>query len=593
MQLTIRTLSPIHIGTGETLAPIEYVVYQNEYFKVPSGLLEQYLKEKDRLKAYGKWLDQEFKELKALETDKDKANKNKSRDAKDFNQRFRDKYNKINTLSYVDTLQERQNYLNFLRKTSPLRYKLSTQDYGGNKLRGQVRQAIRTADNRPYIPGSSLKGSLRTALLYYWLKNHADKVDLVDLLQDEIKKARNSKASSHKNKPSEKLKGKVAAELEVRAFYCSIEQQRNGKNKIKYDDEKMDLMKLVRFSDAHLASISKDKEFGMSDVKIYVVERKRDKRSNKMLTQSTVQLQTSYAETIPAETQLTVQLHFDIEFLLAFKDHLENKGIKSGDAIYWKGLERKVRQLFKLNLEDLNHKNYEAKRKEVETHLLNCMREFCADQLNAQQKWMENYKAHDPQKEFSEQVQAGMTTILVEKDKRLMHLGYGTGFLGTTEVLYLLQDDELRDAYKDLMELYRIGDNPKNKQEYTANPKRFPKSRRLVVQGDKAIPLGWVQLFLEKEEVKATKPADAQSSNIEPTYFKGKLNYKKPPELDAVVVKSGRINHVEVYLSAENKPVMELKGYRRPLEVGTVIIVRSEVTRRGKVNQVTYVRVKK
>lgn len=92
------------------------------------------------------------------------------------------------------------------------------------------------------------------------------------------------------------------------------------------------------------------------------------------------------------------------------------------------------------------------------------------------------------------------------------------------------------------------------------------------------------ELYKRRDEI--------SSGNIKPTFFTGTLNPKKPPELDAIVVESGRPNKVQVYVRPGYMPVLPLNGYATPLEKGEVLIVRSMVTKKGDVVQVSFGRKK-
>ena len=64
-----------------------------------------------------------------------------------------------------------------------------------NKKQLQIMEMIKDPYGNPYIPGSSLKGMLRTILLCYDLKNNQDKYAVKkDDLKDEILKKNNFKA---------------------------------------------------------------------------------------------------------------------------------------------------------------------------------------------------------------------------------------------------------------------------------------------------------------------------------------------------------------------------------------------------------------
>jgi hypothetical protein len=120
---------------------------------------------------------------------------------------------------------------------------------------------------------------------------------------------------------------------------------------------------------------------------------------------------------------------------------------------------------------------------------------------------------------------------------------------------------------------------------------RFPKSKRLVEQGRNSVaPLGWLKI--ENGEASPTtevvQEQQAEPVIIKPQFYEGKINYKKPPILDAVVIQSDRPNKVQVYLAPENTVELSLDRYRNPLDEGTIIQVTTQFNKKGKLLQVSF-----
>ena len=112
--------------------------------------------------------------------------------------------------------------------------------------------------------------------------------------------------------------------------------------------------------------------------------------------------------------------------------------------------------------------------------------------------------------------------------------------------------------------------------------------------------MGWVELFEEGAKMPALETATlsdavwvgqqeaAPSAPVEPEYYDKPVNYKKPPELDAVVIKPGRPNIVKVYVTPGYSPEMELMGYNNPMEKGTIIKVQTTFNKKVKLVQIAF-----
>ena len=124
MKYELEVISPVHIGSGSTISPIEYVVEDNFYRVDMDGLFE----------------DDGFDTDGFIEDAKAGAF---------YLGRFDSKLAKEHVKYGLDVSNSVKNDL----------YKLGYQPSGG------IREFIKTGD-LPYIPGSSMKGAIRTAILW-------------------------------------------------------------------------------------------------------------------------------------------------------------------------------------------------------------------------------------------------------------------------------------------------------------------------------------------------------------------------------------------------------------------------------------------
>lgn len=124
----IKTLSPIHVGSGEEISPMEYVVEGEDFFRVD---MEGVFHDKER-----------FEREKFLEFIDDTTLKKKA--------------------AYFGTFDRE------IAKAHP-RYILKMIEGIDEKYPSQVKEFIKTSD-KFYIPGSSIKGAILSALYWYELK---------------------------------------------------------------------------------------------------------------------------------------------------------------------------------------------------------------------------------------------------------------------------------------------------------------------------------------------------------------------------------------------------------------------------------------
>ncbi len=582
MELFLRTLSPVHIGTGEELAPLDYVVLNQRFYRLSQDqffdLVRRLLPETG-FRDLGDWISAQYREMREERDNRELSRMNEG----------------MNVYAFFKQKGKDREFIQALPGVAGAGQPVILDDRTRSRHRdaavvslGQIRGMIKTgAGQQSYIPGSSLKGSLRTALFFDYLTHAPEKGLIEKLLLEQLN-------------DRQVRKEQFGAPLIHEAFFCGMQ---DAKGRYYKDDEKMDLFKLVRFSDAHLANTPQD--IHLAKMNLYLVEKEDVQRSRSAQAsfKAVQQPQASYCEVIPSGHILKTELAFDIDFLLQAKQFLRGDGIPSGGATQWIGLEKKVAQLFGIQMAELNKDNKEQKRQEVLQHLLGCWNVFSAKQVESQRKWLEHFSAHDSQNQWSSKIEAGMERVMDKNPScRLAHLGYATGFNGMTAILYFLEDIRLSNLYKRILETFNIGNKPGNKGAYKVNMQRFPKSRRLLDMGATIAPLGWLEVAEHPDQFKQALGSKSKVQNapatpppkapVEPAYFTGQFNFKKPPELDAVVIESGRPNKVQVYVRNDYMPILALSGYATPLEKGTVIIVRSVINKKNEVVQVSFGRKK-
>ena len=154
MERIVQCLSPVHIGTGKELEPFDYIVDGQRYIRVHlDAVLERMTPEQaDDLAT---WVSQRADQIMELE-----ERRAYGRERTQLNERIsaiRREMQLLNFRGADAALQEA------LRKDAALaRY----QGSWGFERNLKVREQVKDADETPLIPGSSLKGALRTALAF-------------------------------------------------------------------------------------------------------------------------------------------------------------------------------------------------------------------------------------------------------------------------------------------------------------------------------------------------------------------------------------------------------------------------------------------
>jgi len=592
MQLTLQTITPVHVGNGEELYDLDYAIHGGYYYRISQKTVEDFLKKSPELVTqYTEWIVENTNEMDDLK--QSLRNERDRRRRGDFNQQLNRIRRDFNVVNFAKSIQQTDAFIRHLN-ASPNVYKIP---YDG-KLGGQIRGAIKTATGKPYIPGTSLKGAIRTALLYHFLSenNHAE--DVRDVVQFALRNAR-------QNPRRQRFIIKTFADkLEHLAFYCHTKKD----NKIKRDDEKFDLLKLLKVSDGHLPG-TPDTTMRLADVQLYLVSKVKKRDSREFDIKATEQPQAPFVEAVKEGTPIGFKLDIDLNFLLQFKTQFEQNQVVVGkdkdQQTHWIGIIEKVKSVFGLDLRTLTTENLEAKKNKVYDYIFDCLHKFTQKQIGHQKEWLDNFIKHDKARRYDVEIEDGHQPLFALTDKRLIHFGFGTGFTGITEYLHLLDTPELRTMLKEMMELFLIGDKPgannrrTGSQTYVANLDKFPKSRRLVRDEDRIQPMGWGCILKAGEQLDialssaANNEPPAPPESIKVEFFTGTLNPKKRPEINAEVIYSGRPNKVKVYVSEDYTPEIKLDGYRNPIEKGKIIIVEVSVSKKKQITQASFKREKK
>lgn len=569
--LRLYTLSPLHIGTGESLSPMDYFIHNERFYRAKQDDVYQLIREKlgsDGLRTYADWVAEQFEVMREL---RDNRKQSQLMDS-------------INVLSFFESINKRNVLLDaFKTKRIPIRGDDDNRNRkSGQKRYGEVKEAMRSA-GKAYLPGSSIKGALRTALLYSYMKRYGESMNLEGIIRSQLDDRRVRKEY-------------FANPLEEAAFFCEqkIGNKTGSRYVVRKQEAQMDLMKWIGVGDAHLQS---EEALQLGKINLYLVEkeqtRERDRRSTPRFYASR-QNQSSYVEMIASGQELHSELNVDVVTIITLLKQEQKidggTGIRQKSGIYYINLSKKLKRLFNLSDELLKEPTHQALANAILTHCMQAMQDFCKDQLSRQNAWQEDYSSQLDPRKYASRIATGYAPVYAHTGQ-LMHLGYAAGFNATTILLFFLNRPKYHVLYEKVMDHFQLGRAPRQKGKYTPRISRFPKSRRLVEGENDIRPLGWLAV-LGKEEATPSVSANTASEQAQiieeeekeaatPAYYTGKLNYRRPPELDAVVVKSGRPNIVKVYLTEDYSPELPLQAYRSPLAKDTVIRVKTQISKKG------------
>ena len=601
MKLYLKTITPVHIGNGKELYALDYILDKNIYYNISQNQFLEFLSLNNiSYNDYVTWISNTTKDIEKLKTEKKKNKGNKN-----INKQLSESRKKFNLLNFVksDKIRKEKEFIKYLNDNAHIN-KIPFQIFPKNQIRGH----IKTAFNQPYIPGSSIKGSIRTALLYNYLSRYADKNRIYAIIENELQEA--------KQNPKEKIK-RFTDKIEQFAFYCGIQ---TGNKQIKYDDEKFDILKFLFISDSNITS--QVNNLGLVNTDLYLVSKIKDRNSNSFTFVANKQPQAPSLEVIPTNQVIEFEIDFNIDFLLSIKSQIKNDAIIIKGKEQWLGIKQKVKNIFNLDIDTINKENKEELRKKTINFILECVFTFSDKQKKWDTTWTSNLLKYEVEKDRKglpkfkkEHLQKGFNY----NSNRSVHVGFGSGFTGITELLYLLGNEELKNIFKKVMETFGIGNKPGTKrkpgQRYKANPDNFPKSKRLISGTDIIEPIGWMQIISEsdaekiKAQTKDTIHITQTNSTVKqtvsapaaeaippqppkPTYFTGKL---KPgaivdAELIAIEPSNPKIKIFRLFISKPGKEQEAKLNYFSDLTLGAFFKVKITNVQKEQVINIQFVK---
>jgi len=174
VRFRIKILSPVHIGCGETYNGLTYLIDGSgkwlHWFDV-DRLFSSLGPEK--VDQYVSWLDRETARLDSLKSRREELKRDPTRpsasqeqETKKLKQEIRQAENALNLVRFCQNHGLNGKALQDLQESSTYRLPCKGKVYDSTEVSKFI-----TQQHQPYIPGTEIKGTIRTALLYCWCRD--------------------------------------------------------------------------------------------------------------------------------------------------------------------------------------------------------------------------------------------------------------------------------------------------------------------------------------------------------------------------------------------------------------------------------------
>jgi CRISPR type III-A-associated RAMP protein Csm5 len=565
MILNLRTLTPLHVGDGSQLHAFDYTIHNGHLYRTSQQFFERFLEKLggDAADRFAEWSGDMVDQMAELE----EARKGDSHRGKDFNQRLSELRRNHNLREFAKKIGQERAFLEFIQAEKLPSLPLQPIDKS-EKEKQEIRGFQRTAEGKAFVPGSTVKGSIRTALLYHFLEKMHRHEEVSRILTESVREIKREKQEAEKRKyrfSATRYAKSFAEELEYLVFFAGMIDERGKKRTGEAQD---DLMRCVLVSDT--APLPHE-ALGIENIDLYLVKKQRGGGFAAIK-----QPQAPAVEAVLPGKPVSVQLEFNAEFLLHLHHQEGDEGMRIGRETHFIGWRKRAEVIFNLSKDDfdavLNGKSTAKDLSEKAiAHILACCNRFCQSQAEALARWQKHFEAH-ADGDMVRGLKAGTTPVFSATGTRL-HFGFATGFEGMTAVLHLLAHH--KSLFADIMEIFSIGDSPsawKNRrpgETYRPNPDRFPTSRRLATRMGYILPLGWLEWA---DDPKAGPPVELPAAAMAPTgisapqqpkvpvgpqYLRGKL--KPGAQVDAELIAEGNPGKFKLFIQPDFEPVVEVK----------------------------------
>ena len=451
--LYLHTYSPIHIGSGVEIQPGEYALVGGEYYRIdPERLFGAIIDQHpDAHQQVVDWIEEQTEGLQTVD-----------------NRRASRQRQEMNLFSFVERALRDAPLARRLQTDIRLysRYAMSAPA----SLRRSVREQLKTATNELYVPGSSIKGALRTALLYETLRSQPPDErraldELLSRLVQTIKRQQRGKRAY------------LALPLENHVFGCGLRQRRE----FIMNDPRFSLLRFLVVSDTETRPAH---EVGRV-ITVDAYQRRGDRQG-----------QIPPCESINEGITLSFRLGFDVEMLRRIVQAIRRKEqvtigrdrLVMGTDV-WVDLEKKLARVFGLTFDDV----LSGQDEEIEASVIERLLDACEKVGTATAK-LERRWADENQSGREAESAREMIRRYEERPRGTLKLGWASGFPGVTLFALLvswLDDPVLKRRTEELLPLLVATKGQRDARTITD---RYPGARRFETRNNRAGLIGWVTI---------------------------------------------------------------------------------------------------
>lgn len=480
--LYIRTLSPVFVGSGAIMQPFEYVFDQTQevLYRIAPDKVFDYITQRHERAAdlVHPWIENS---TRAIDSERDNQKLSSLLSGFTIGNFIR---SKLDDPALADDVEQqiRNGRLSMYAipcqslkglQRSNRRRNTSGQVEERQKLKKAIAIALKTACQELYLPGSSLKGAIRTALLFRVVREaRGDVLNKISHILDETFRGISMQRSSHPEKT-------FAEKLEQYVFYCG---SRDGRDRVQEDDAKYDLMKLIAISDSE-GKPSRDAG-RIAAIDVY--------QSN-----GEVQTQTPAVEALAAQQVFQVRFTLDTPFLLKAKQLLEQNNSHFGKQ-QWIGFRDKFERLFRVPLNNLTQETVAAYEEQV--------LESIFDACRAHSQAVRERESQLANKQKLNSLATFYTSLEAMREGATLKVGYASGFPATTIFLALASNNQLRPTMQRILDTFGIGKPQRARGKAKVDVSRFPTSRRyesIIKDTISTNPVGWIHISLAQQSPSA------------------------------------------------------------------------------------------
>lgn len=235
--IKLKTLTPVFIGNGDSVKPLSYVLEGDSAYVLREDKFLPSLsrQEQDR---YLAWIEPLLDRMARLDDQIGKAKEDFER-RRQFQRERRE----------VETNLSVQRFLSNELKVNPVRFisERACEDYRvrcrARPERDGFRLHIKDPAHRPYLPGTEIKGALRTSLIYKLVSDGGGYSNFRDRLEDFHRFFRSGASPREKVKRLAKIADNLEADL--------LRGKKKGEIK---NDAKFDFLRFVQVSDSTFLS---------------------------------------------------------------------------------------------------------------------------------------------------------------------------------------------------------------------------------------------------------------------------------------------------------------------------------------------------